>query len=90
MSNAHESKFLGVDELSHYLHWSPGTIRNRICRGDPMPPHIKIGRKLLFPIAELENWLRGIPHTNESEMLLNEKLPSTGSSRVFRDGKEVR
>lgn len=57
MSNDHEVKLLNVSELSKRLHWSTGTIRNRICRGDPMPPHIKIGRRLLFPAVELELWI---------------------------------
>lgn len=55
-----------------------------------MPPHIKIGRKLLFPIAELENWLRAIHHTDDSTVLLNEKQPAAKGSKVFRGGKEVR
>jgi hypothetical protein len=35
-----------------------GTIRNRLSRGEPIPPSIKIGRRRLFPEAELELWLK--------------------------------
>ena len=34
-----------------------GTGRNRLCKGDDMPPHFKSGRKLLFPRTTFEEWI---------------------------------
>ncbi len=49
--------YLTIEEISERLHISPGTARNRLSRGDPMPPSVKIGRRRLFPFSELEKWL---------------------------------
>lgn len=51
-------KYLTIEEISQRLHIATGTARNRICRGDPMPPSLKVGRRRLFPEAEFEIWLR--------------------------------
>lgn len=51
-------KYLTIEEVSHRLHIATGTARNRICRGDPMPPSLKVGRRRLFPEVEFETWLR--------------------------------
>lgn len=50
-------KMLTVDELADVLHVAEGTIRNRLSAGEPIPPSITVGRKLLFPEAKLETWL---------------------------------
>lgn len=49
--------YLTVEEISERLHMSVGTARNRLSKGEPMPPSIKIGRRRLFPSIELEKWL---------------------------------
>lgn len=49
--------YLTIEEMSERLHISPGTARNRLSRGEPMPPSVKIGRRRLFPSVELERWL---------------------------------
>lgn len=54
MSN---SEYLTIEEVSSRLHIRVGTARNRLSRGDPMPPSVKIGRRRLFPIDELERWI---------------------------------
>lgn len=52
-----DTKLLTITELSDVLHMDVGTIRNRLSRGEPMPPSIKVGRRRLFPASELEKWL---------------------------------
>lgn len=52
-----DTKLLTITELSDVLHMDVGTIRNRLSRGEPMPPSVKIGRRRLFPIQELNKWL---------------------------------
>lgn len=49
--------YLTIEEISERLHISPGTARNRLSRGEPMPPSVKVGRRRLFPSLELERWL---------------------------------
>lgn len=49
--------YLTIEEMSERIHISPGTARNRLSRGEPMPPSVKIGRRRLFPLGELEKWL---------------------------------
>lgn len=53
-------KFYSLEEIANQLHMTAGTARNRISRGDPMPPHLKIGRRLLFPEIEMKRWLEKI------------------------------
>ena len=52
-----ENEYLTIEEVSEKLHIRVGTARNRLSRGDPMPPSVKIGRRRLFPTAELERWV---------------------------------
>lgn len=52
-----DSEYLTIEEVSKRLHINVGTARNRLSRGDPMPPSCKIGRRRLFPSKELEKWL---------------------------------
>lgn len=52
-----ETELLTVTELAEILHMDVGTIRNRLSRGDPMPPSLKIGRRRLFPAIEVERWV---------------------------------
>lgn len=47
-----------IHELATALHLQPATIRNRLYRGEDMPPSIRVGRRRLFPEAQLEAWLQ--------------------------------
>jgi len=49
--------YLTTEELGNELSLSVGAVRNRLSRGDPMPPSIKIGRRRLFPVAEFHAWM---------------------------------
>lgn len=62
-----QNMYLTVDEMSELLHMSPGTARNRLSRGEPMPPSIKIGRRRLFPVNELDKWLMTRLTSNDSQ-----------------------
>lgn len=53
-----ETELLTVTELADFLHMDVGTIRNRLSRGDPMPPSCSVGRRRLFPRGELDAWLK--------------------------------
>jgi len=65
-------KLLSIEDLARELHMKPGTIRNRLSRGAPLPPSIRVGRRRLFPAAELEKWLSSMlentDFTSEAEI----------------------
>lgn len=60
------SVYLTVEEVSERLHITVGTARNRLSRGEPMPPSVKIGRRRLFPEKALHDWVMAKLVTNES------------------------
>jgi excisionase family DNA binding protein len=47
-----------VHELADTLRLQPGTIRNKLSRGEDLPRSILVGRRRLFPEDEVETWLR--------------------------------
>jgi excisionase family DNA binding protein len=47
-----------IPELAQALRLQPGTIRNKLSRGEDMPRSIQVGRRRLFPENEVETWLR--------------------------------
>jgi excisionase family DNA binding protein len=55
--NTNKVQFLSTEELADYLKISVGTVNNRLSRGDPMPPSCRVGRRRLYPVKELEEWL---------------------------------
>ena len=68
-------KFYTLEDVAMQLHMSVGTARNRIARGDFMPPFVKVGRRLLFSEIEFHAWLNALSeakgrhavHTIENE-----------------------
>lgn len=62
------TQLLTVTELADVLHMDVGTIRNRLSRGDSMPPSVKIGRRRLFPVSELSKWLTKQVTPNEQDV----------------------
>lgn len=51
-------KLLTIEEVSQRLHIAPGTARNRLNKGEPMPPSIRVGRRRLFPESDFDVWLK--------------------------------
>lgn len=49
--------FYTIDQIAKQLHMTVGTVRNRICRGEPMPPSVKVGRRRLFPQEDFKIWV---------------------------------
>lgn len=52
-------RFYTVEEIAQLLRMSAGTARNRLSRGDDMPPSMRIGRRRLFPQKSLDQWCAG-------------------------------
>ena len=60
-----DPKYLNIEELAEQLCINVQTVRNRLSRGNPMPPSIKVGRRLLFPIQEFESWMNQHIRSND-------------------------
>lgn len=58
-----------MDEVAKRMHITTGTARNRMSRGLPMPPSIKIVRRRLFPEHEFDKWMIGHLITHEDVSL---------------------
>ncbi|WP_091641322.1 helix-turn-helix domain-containing protein [Aquisalimonas asiatica] len=53
----HEQSLLTTQELAAYLGLNPGAIRTRLCRGQDLPPYIKLGREYRWRPADVDAWL---------------------------------
>jgi len=51
-------KLITINELADILHLTKGTVYNRLCAGDPMPPSIQIGKKRLWLQSTVDAWLK--------------------------------
>jgi len=49
--------WLTLEQVSERMHIKAGTARNRLSRGEPMPPSVKVGRRRLFPEDTFERWM---------------------------------
>jgi DNA-binding transcriptional MerR regulator len=49
--------FYTIEEVAELLRVRPGTVRNRLWRGDStLPPSVRNGRRRLFPVADYIVW----------------------------------
>lgn len=56
-----ENKFMTVEELAEYLRTTPGTVYTWKSMGIIPPKCVKkIGRKLLFIVREIEEWVNSL------------------------------
>lgn len=59
---------LTIEEIAQILRMSIGTARNRLSRGDEMPPSLRVGRRRLFPEQSLYRWCaRRLPADNGTQ-----------------------
>jgi excisionase family DNA binding protein len=47
-----------IQELAHTLRLQPGTVRNKLSRGEDLPRSVVVGRRRLFPEEAVEAWLQ--------------------------------
>lgn len=50
-------RILTLEDVCALLKVSVQTGRNRLCRGDPMPPSFRTGRRRLFLESKVEAWI---------------------------------
>jgi excisionase family DNA binding protein len=69
-----------IQELAHALRLQPGTVRNKLSRGEDMPRSVLVGRRRLFPEDAVEAWLQA----QEARQTLpsDEVQPAADSSRL--------
>ena len=47
-----------IQELANTLRLQPGTVRNKLSRGEDLPRSVRVGRRRLFPEDAVEAWLQ--------------------------------
>src|SRR5579864_3427897 len=47
-----------IQELAQTLRLQPGTVRNKLSRGEDLPRSVLVGRRRLFPEDAVEAWLQ--------------------------------
>jgi len=57
--------FYTIGQVAEQLHMTVGTVRNRLCRGEPMPPSVKVGRRRLFPEEDFKDWIEHRKQRND-------------------------
>ncbi len=75
-----------TQELAHALRLRPGTIRNKLSRGEDLPRSIQVGRRRLFPEHEVEAWLRD----HEARSAVTSPTKSVPTRDLERDGRQRR
>jgi predicted DNA-binding transcriptional regulator AlpA len=70
---------LSIEEVAELLHIAPQTARNRLAKGEPMPPSFKAGRRRLFLSSVVLEWLQQQPGATIPKSA--PELPSTRPGR---------
>ena len=68
-----------VQELADAIRLRPGTIRNRLSRGEDLPRSILVGRRRLFPQDGVESWLQA--HDPQSALGLTGEQRGTSAPK---------
>jgi excisionase family DNA binding protein len=55
-----------IQDLAHTLRLQPGTVRNKLSRGEDLPRSVRVGRRRLFPEDGVEAWLQAQEARNEA------------------------
>lgn len=55
-----QENYLTISEVALILRVKTKTMYNRINSGDHMPPYFKFGRRILFPEADLYEWIKSL------------------------------
>jgi hypothetical protein len=57
MTAAEEIKSEYLSEQEEFMHKSVEALRNDRYKGLPHPPHVKLGRVVVYPKKDLQEWL---------------------------------
>lgn len=71
-----------IQELAHTLRLQPGTVRNKLSRGEDLPKSVVVGRRRLFPEQAVEAWLEAQEaHQTAAPVLVEEAPKPVGRPR---------
>jgi excisionase family DNA binding protein len=57
-----------IQELANTLRLQPGTVRNKLSRGEDLPRSVRVGRRRLFPEDAVEAWLQAQEARHEAAL----------------------
>ena len=60
-------RLLSIPEVAEYIGHAPGTLRNRIFRGELPFRYIRAGRKVLVDQKDLDQWIDRLPRLRGSK-----------------------
>src|SRR5579863_9103363 len=63
-----------IQELANTLRLQPGTVRNKLSRGEDLPRSVLVGRRRLFPEDAVEAWLQA----QEAGQIPTAEVPARG------------
>ena len=75
-----DRRFFSLVEVATMLKMAPGTVRNRLSRGLSMPPSILVGRRRLFPVDGLNQWIADLCNRSPIDRVQSSELASTRPS----------
>lgn len=74
---------LTLDEVcENVLRISAQTGRNRLSRGLPMPPSFRVGRRRLFLVTDVDQWLQQTAHFTEASNAPGQSIPASPVARA--------
>jgi len=73
-----------IQELANTLRLQPGTVRNKLSRGEDMPRSVRVGRRRLFPEDAVEAWLRAQEARHEAAPSLDNQAAAGGPNLIGR------
>ena len=73
-----------IQELANTLRLQPGTVRNKLSRGEDLPRSIRVGRRRLFPEDAVEAWLQAQEARNEAVPSPNNQAAAGGPKPIGR------
>ena len=71
-----------IQELASALRLQPGTVRNKLSRGEDLPRSVRVGRRRLFPEEAVEAWL-------QAQEARNAAAPSSDNQGVAHGPKAI-
>jgi excisionase family DNA binding protein len=73
-----------IQELANTLRLQPGTVRNKLSRGEDMPRSVLVGRRRLFPEEAVEAWLQAQEARQDAAPSADNQAPGGGPNPVGR------
>src|SRR5262245_38774092 len=73
-----------VQELANTLRLQPGTVRNKLSRGEDLPRSVRVGRRRLFPEDAVEAWMQAQEALQEAPPSPDNQVTAFGPKPVGR------